>query len=128
MNKKNGILSIIAIMCLCMVCTSCSKDEKLSNRLSGTWRGSWGMSYVDREGIQHNSDYTVIEFHSDKIFETQGYGYQEDYYQDGPFEKIGLYFNWSIDHQTITINYPGYPEYNCRIRDYVMKKKHFKQL
>lgn len=125
MNKKNGLLSIIAIMCLCMVCTSCSKDEKLSNRLSGTWRGSWGMSYVDREGIQHNSDYTVIEFHSDKIFETQGYGYQEDYYQDGPFEKIGLYFNWSIDHQTITINYPGYPEYNCRIRDYVMKKKHF---
>ena len=127
MNKKNGLLSIIAIMCLCMVCTSCSKDEKLSNRLSGTWRGSWGMSYVDREGIQHNSDYTVIEFHSDKIFETQGYGYQEDYYQDGPFEKIGLYFNWSIDGQDITIEYPGYPKYNCLIRncDYAMEKKHF---
>ncbi|MBO7569855.1 MAG: hypothetical protein J6T11_05850 [Bacteroidaceae bacterium] len=127
MNKNNGLLSIIAIMCLCMVCTSCSKDEKLSNRLSGTWRGSWGMSYVDREGIQHNSDYTVIEFHSDKIFETQGYGYQEDYYQDGPFEKIGLYFNWSIDGQDITIEYPGYPKYNCLIRncDYAMEKKHF---
>lgn len=125
MKQKKQLLSILAVTCVCMVCTSCSKDEKLSNRLSGTWRGNWGMSYIDRDGTQYNSDNTVIEFHSDKIFETQGYGYQEDYYQDGPFEKIGLYFNWSIDHQTITINYPGYPEYNCRIRDYVMKKKHF---
>jgi hypothetical protein len=125
MKRKNGLLGILATLCLCMVFTSCSKDEKLSNRLSGTWEGKWGMSYIDRDGIQHNSDYTVIEFHSDKIFETQGYGYQEDYYKDGPFEKIGLYFNWSIDHQTISINYPGYPGHSYRIRDYVMEKKRF---
>ena len=110
MKQKKQLLSILAVTCVCMVCTSCSKDEKLSNRLKGTWRGNWGMSYIDRDGTPYNSAHTVIEFHSDKIFETQGYGYQEDYYQDGPFEKIGLYFNWSIDHQTITINYPGYPE------------------
>ena len=93
MKQKKQLMGILATLCLCMVFASCTKDEKLSNRLSGTWRGNWGMSYIDRDGIQHNSNNTVIEFHSDKIFETQGYGYQEDYYQDGPFEKIGLYFN-----------------------------------
>lgn len=126
MKKRNQILGIIAMLCVGMLFTSCTKDEKLSNRLSGTWEGDWGMSYVDRDGIQHNSHYTVIEFHSDKIFETQGYGYQEDYYEDGPFEKIGLYFNWSINHQVINITYPpGYSIYNCSIRDYVMEKKRF---
>lgn len=67
MKQKKQLLSILAVTCVCMVCTSCSKDEKLSNRLSGTWRGNWGMSYIDRDGTQYNSDNTVIEFHSDKI-------------------------------------------------------------
>lgn len=117
--------AIAMLLSLCAVVSSCSKDEKLSNRLSGTWEGEWGMSYVDRDGHKHYSDYTVIEFHSDKIFETQGFGYQEDYYRDGPFEKIGMYFNWSIDHKKIYINYPGYGSYNCRIDNYVMEKKKF---
>lgn len=124
MKKTTFIAGIIATLCIALF-TSCSKDEKLSNRISGTWEGDWGMSYVDRDGHQYDSHYTVIEFHSDKIFETQGYGYQEDYYTDGPFEKIGLYFNWSIDNQVIYLIYPGYSQYNCRIHDYVMKKKLF---
>jgi hypothetical protein len=122
MKKKNQCLGLIAVLGLCLLCVSCSKDETLSNRLSGTWEGEWGMSYVDREGETHYSDYSVIEFHSYKIFETGGYGYQEDYYQDGPFEKIGMYFTWRIDNKKIYINYPNY---SCRIDEYDMGKKHF---
>lgn len=127
MKKSITLAGIIGVLGLCMIVSSCSKDEKLSNRLSGTWEGDWGMSYKDRDGVQYDSHYSVVEFHSDGLFETQGYGYQEDYYgKDCPFEKIGLYFDWRIDHQVISINYPGhYSRYSCRISDYVMEKKRF---
>lgn len=125
MKKGLTLSSIIAMLTVCLMCTSCSKDEKLANRLSGKWQGEWGMSYVDKDGVQYNSAYSVVEFHSDGMFETQGYGYQEDYYHEGPFTRLGFYFEWRIDHKTIYITYPGYPEYNCVIRDYEMKKKHF---
>ena len=83
------------------------------------------MSYIDKDGINHNSTYSIVEFHSDGLNETQGYGYQEDYYDEGPFTKLGFYFDWRIDNKIIYINYPGYGQYNCVIRDYKMKKKHF---
>ena len=125
MKKINQILAISAMVCVGMLLTSCSKDEKLANRLSGKWKGEWGMSYVDKDGVQHNSDYSVVWFRNDGMFETHGSGYQEDYYHEGPFTRLGFYFEWEIDHKTIYITYPGYAGYNCVIRDYEMKKKHF---
>jgi hypothetical protein len=125
MKRNLTLSSIIALLAVCMLCTSCSKDEILSNRISGKWQGEWGMSYVDRDGINHNSAYSVVEFYPNEKFDTQGYGYQEDYYHDGPFARLGFYFEWRIDHKTIFITYPGHAEYNCVIRDYNMQKKHF---
>lgn len=124
-TKKNWFEGICLMLAVCMILTSCSKDEKLSNRLSGGWEGDWGMSYVDRDGKSHDSHHTVIEFYPNEKFDTYGYGYQEDYYDEGPYTKLGFYFEWSINHKVIYITYPGYPEYNAVIRDYKMKKKHF---
>ena len=124
-KKTSTLLGFTLLLSLCAVLSSCNKDEKLSNRISGKWEGDWGMSYEDREGVNHHSHHSIVEFYSDGLNETQGSGYQEDYYVDGPFTKLGFYFEWSINHKIIYINYPGYPHLNCAIRDYAMKKKHF---
>lgn len=126
MKKTLPLSTFIVTLFLCAVCVSCSKDEKLANRLSGGWEGDWGMSYVDRDGIQHDAYNTVIEFYPNEKFDTQGYGYQEDYYdaKTGPLTKLGYYFEWRIDKQKIFITYPKYGQ-SYVIRDYVMKKDHF---
>ena len=125
MKKTSTLFAIASMLCLCMAFTSCSKDKKLANRLSGGWEGDWGMSYVDRNGKKYYSHHTVIEFYPNEKFDTEGHGFQEDYYDDAPLTKIGFYFTWSIDKQKIFITYPGHSEYNRFIRDYSLKKDHF---
>ena len=34
-------------------------------------------------------------------------------------------FSWSINNGIITLNYPGYPEYNTSIRNYRLNNNHF---
>lgn len=125
MKKTSTLLGILTLLGLCMVFTSCSKDEKIAIRISGEWEGDWGMSYVDKNGYNHDSHYTAIKFYPNEKFDTEGYGYQEDYYDEGPFKKLGYYFEWRVDKKILYINYPGYPEYNAYIHDYKLKKKHF---
>jgi len=118
------LMAVIAIPLLLL--SSCSsKDETIANRLSGGWEGDWGMSYVDRHGIQHDSYYSVVEFYPEDDFATYGHGYQEDYYEEGPYTKLGFYFLWSVNHRNISITYPNHPEYDAYIRDYSLPKDHF---
>ena len=123
--KKTLTFSGIAAMLCIVLFTSCSKDEKIAIRVSGEWEGDWGMSYADKEGNHYDSHNTAIKFFPNEKFDTEGYGYQEDYYDEGPFKKLGYYFTWYVDKKVLYINYPGYPEYNARIYDYRLKKKHF---
>jgi len=125
MKKTFTLTSIAALLCLCTVFSGCTKDDIIARRLAGGWEGDWGMSYVDRHNVQHDSHYTVIEFYPEDDFETYGHGYQEDYYQTGPYEKLGFYFTWSVDNGRIHITYPGYSQYNAYIRDYTLSKDHF---
>ena len=127
MKKKTTLSTLLTMLILSVVLTSCSKDEKIANRLAGGWEGDWGMSYVDRHGVQHDSYHSVVEFYPADDFETYGHGYQEDYYDEGPYSKLGFYFEWSVDHKRIFITYPGHPEYSVRLSncDYTLKKDHF---
>ena len=127
MKKATTFSAMLAMLALCLAFTSCSKDEKIANRLAGGWEGDWGMSYIDRHNVQHDSYHSVVEFYPADKFETYGYGYQEDYYDEGPYSKLGFYFNWSVDKKRITLTYPGHEEYSFSISkyDYTLKKDHF---
>ena len=133
MKKKNQLLSIFATLCLCMVFTSCNKDEKIAMKLSGEWEGYWGMYYEDPELGQFDSYKSSVVFYPDEKYDTKGKGYQFDWYNQqpnaqgntSPYEKMFYEFTWYVDKKVIYLEYPGHSELNARIRDYNLKKKHF---
>ena len=125
MKQKKQLMGILATLCLCMVFASCTKDEKIANRLAGGWHGDWGMAYEAADHSIHYADYSEVEFHPADDFETYGKGYQMDYYHDGLYKKISYYFEWEVKNKKIYLYYPGYPEYEACIRDYELKKEHF---
>ena len=129
--KKNQLLGIVAILCAGLLLASCSKEDKVANRLAGGWEGDWGMSYEDRHGNFYTSHYTIIEFYPQDEWDNYGYGYQEDYYNEGPYEKLGFYFRWEVKRNkhdnkpVIYIWYPGHSAYDTYIYDYTLWKDHF---
>ena len=133
MKRKNGLLGILATLCLCMVFTSCHKDEKIAMKLSGEWEGYWGMYYEDRELGQFDSYKSSVVFYPDEKYDTKGKGYQIDWYSQtpnalgnkSPYEKMFYEFTWYVDKKIIYLTYPGHPELNSRIRNYELSKKHF---
>lgn len=98
-------------------------------KLSGEWQGNWGMYYQveDPYGntVEFDSYDTDIVFYADDEYANKGYGYQVDWYSSGPYERMSFRFDWYIDKGIIYLNYPGFPEYSTRIRDYQMKGDSF---
>lgn len=128
--KKNQLWSIISVLCAGLLFASCSKEDKVANRLAGGWEGDWRMSYEDRYGHIYESHYTIIEFHPQDDWDNYGYGYQEDYYDEGPYRKLGFYFRWEVrgrhdNEPIIHIWYPGHSEYDADIYRYTLEKDHF---
>ena len=72
MKQKKQLMGILATLCLCMVFASCTKDEKIANRLAGGWHGDWGMAYEAADHSIHYADYSEVEFHPADDFETYG--------------------------------------------------------
>ncbi|MBQ0047971.1 MAG: hypothetical protein KBT33_10805 [Prevotellaceae bacterium] len=134
MKKIFNGLFILAMVAICAMFTSCDKDVDRSIALSGQWTGDFGMFYnyeytnpligISRTYTFHSYD-TDIEFIPDYDYATHGYGYQVDFYREGPYKKISFRFSWSIDNGVIRMYYPGYPEYNGEIRDYRLNNSHF---
>ena len=130
MKKSITLFSTIAMLAVCFTFTSCVDDDvEESIVLSGQWRGDWGMYYqtVDRYGHVYTYDSfdTDIVFYPDHGHATHGYGYQVDWYDYGPYERLSFRFEWSINNGIVDIYYPGYPEYNTFIRDYRLNNNRF---
>lgn len=128
MKQKKQLLGIITALCLCMLCTSCHKDEKIAMKLSGEWEGYWGMYYRDAEGHEYDSERSSVVFYPDAKYDTKGQGYQIDWYKKengGLYEKMFYEFTWFVEDKVIYLTYPGHPELNSRIRDYKLSKKSF---
>ena len=127
MKQKKQLLGIITTVCLCLVFTSCRKDEKIAMKLSGKWTGYWGMYYRDDTGKEYDSDHSVVQFIPNEKYDTQGTGYQVDYYTDpdSPYETISYYFTWNVLKKDIYITYPNNPGLSMQIKDYKLKKDHF---
>lgn len=127
MKQKKQLLGIITALCLCMVFTSCNKDEKIAMKLSGKWTGYWGMYYSDDTGKEYDSDHSVVQFIPYDKYGTTGEGYQVDYYTDpeSPYETVSYYFKWQVFDKDIYLTYPNNPSLSVTIKDYKLKKEHF---
>ncbi|MCH5174611.1 MAG: hypothetical protein J1F40_01845 [Prevotellaceae bacterium] len=130
MKKSITLLCTIATLAICFTFTSCmNEDVGESIVLSGQWRGDWGMYYEfpDRYGriYRYDSFDTDIVFYPQYDYATYGYGYQVDWYDYGPYERLSFRFTWRIDNGIVRIYYPGYPEYDTYIRSYRLDNDYF---
>lgn len=130
MKKSVSLFSTIALFAMCMSFTSCmDEDVEGSIVLSGQWYGDWGMYYEYRDHfgriVRYDSYDTDIVFYPDYDYATHGYGYQVDWYEYGPYERLSFRFEWRIVNGVIDIYYPGYPEYNTFIRKYRLSGNYF---
>lgn len=131
MKKVLSLFNIIAVMGFCAMFTSCNEeaDVERSIVLSGEWAGNFGMFYEleDPYGqiVRFNSYDTKIYFVPDYDYATHGYGYQVDWYSQGPYEKVSFHFNWEISGGIIQLTYPGYTYYNAEIYNYRLNNDYF---
>lgn len=123
MKKASILFGTLTLLALCSLFVSCNEDVERSMALSGQWRGDWGMYYeIEHRGRIYRFDSydTDIVFYPARDYATYGYGYQVDWYREGPYERMSYRFEWSIDNDVVRMYYPGYPEYNARIHDYYL--------
>ena len=132
MKKVLSLINIIAAIGFCAMFTSCNEeaDVERSIVLSGEWAGNFGMFYEleDPYGqiVRFNSYDTKIYFVPDYDYATHGYGYQVDWYSQGPYEKVSFHFYWDISGGIIHLDYPGYREdYNADIYNYRLNNDYF---
>lgn len=132
MKKSFTLACMAALVSLCTISfTSCTdKDTEEAMVLSGQWQGNWGMYYEIEDPwgniVAFDSYDTDIVFYPQRDYATYGYGYQVDWYRTGPYERMSYKFHWEITNGVIHMTYPGYPEYNCDIRDYRLNNDRFR--
>ena len=138
MKKVFSLFNIIAVIGLCVMFTSCDEeaDTEISMAISGQWRGNWGMFYEytwTENGITYTRAYdsydTDIIFYPDYDYATHGYGYQVDWYTEGPYQRLSHRFDWNVINGRIILKYP--PEldgsdYSTTISDYRLSNNRFK--
>lgn len=118
------VMSLAATMC---TFTSCEWDDDVTTSmvLSGCWDGDFGMCY-DYEYRGHyytvNAYCTDLEFVPFEHSYTSGYGYQVDFYRDGPWDKVYHSFTWEVRNSVIYLDYrhPEDEDLNTFLRDYEM--------
>lgn len=131
MKKIFTLLNAVVLLSLCALFTACERDEDVEESmvLSGSWQGNWGMyyEYQYRDGYVRRFDSydTDIEFTPDYRYATHGYGYQVDWYREGPYERLSYRFNWSIHNGVIHITYPANHHYDVDIYDYYLSNNYF---
>lgn len=126
--KKFFATAICLVSALCAF-TSCDEDDMQGMALSGCWEGDFGMCY-DYEYNYHGhtkyataySAYTDIQFYPYDNYYDRGYGYQVDFYREGPWDKVYHSFTWQVRNSIIYLDYcqSGEEELTTFFRDYEM--------
>lgn len=129
MKRIFTLMNLTMLMTASLMMTSCMDDDTAESiTLSGQWTGNFGMFYdYEYRGqiYTFNSYDTDIVFYPDYNYATHGYGYEVDFYNEGPRTKMSFRFFWEINRGNIYLDYPGYPEYNTIIRDYSLSSYYF---
>ncbi|MCR5004241.1 MAG: hypothetical protein K5984_07715 [Bacteroidales bacterium] len=125
--KKTAVAFFAAIISLISI-SSCSDDLSKSMVLSGQWTGDFGMSYVysySGRSYTFDSRYTDIVFYPDYDYATEGYGYQVDFYDEGPYVYQSYKFDWEIEDGVLYMDYRYSSMLDCTIHDYHMTNDRF---
>lgn len=122
--KKFFTTAICLAATLCAF-TSCDDDAMQGMALSGCWEGDFGMcyDYVYRgRYYTEYADMTDIQFYPYDNYYDRGYGYQVDFYDYGPWDKVYHSFTWEVRNGIIYLDYckSGEEELTTYIRDYEM--------
>ena len=134
MKKALSLINIIAVIGCCTMFTSCHEDAdtEISMDISGQWTGNWGMFYEYswyENGVKYSQIYdsydTDIIFYPDYDYATHGYGYQVDWYREGPYQRLSYRFDWSVSNGRIYLTYPGYSDYDAYIYNYRLNPDRF---
>jgi hypothetical protein len=137
MKKAFSLFSIIAMAGLCLMFTSCTRDEdtEIAMDVSGQWQGNWGMYYEYtwiENGIEYTRAYdsydTDIIFYPNRDYATHGYGYQVDWYTEGPYQRLSHRFDWEVFNGRIILKYPRDPDgsdYSTTISNYRLNSNRF---
>lgn len=129
MKKLVTLKNLVLLLIMSMTMTSCmDEDTAESMTLSGQWTGDFGMYYnYEYRGkiYTFNSYDTDIVFYPDYNYATHGYGYEIDYYYEGPYNEMSFKFFWEINRGVIYLDYPGNSEYNTKIFDYSLSGYYF---
>ena len=95
MKKLISIL-IVLVMGLGTISLSSCDDEMTAYTLEGTWEGDMFMGYY-YDGVEYWASYTELEFLTDPLSNTSGYGYWIDYYDDySPYSYYYSHINWQV--------------------------------
>ncbi|MCQ2095666.1 MAG: hypothetical protein MJY59_02860 [Bacteroidaceae bacterium] len=128
---KRYLLSSALLLCLSassLLMSCMSEDTEESIVLSGQWTGNFGMYYeYEWRGYIYtfNSYDSDIVFYPDYDYATHGYGYEVDYYYEGPYDRMSLRFDWEIRSGRIYLYYPGNSCYNATISNYRLSNNYF---
>lgn len=125
MKKLISIL-IVLVMGLGTISLSSCDDEMTAYTLEGTWEGDMFMGYY-YDGVEYWASYTELEFLTDPLSNTSGYGYWIDYYDDySPYSYYYSHINWQVRNGVIYIHFVDEPYYTeISIHDYRLNNNHF---
>jgi len=125
-------IGLLAALTACLSLTSCDwdEDEYKSSIITGEWEGDFGMFYnwyCSRCHDYHTyyADETRVRFFPDHDGATHGYGYQTDYYEDGPYSHQNYSFDWVMEDGILSLYYAYDNTLNVDIYRYSMTKDTF---
>lgn len=130
--KTKYIISLLASVFACCTFTSCEwdEDEYKSSIITGEWEGDFGMFYEWECRRCHDvhvyyADETRVRFFPDHDGATHGYGYQTDYYSEGPYGHQNYSFDWVLEDGILSIYYPYDHNLDVDIYKYHMTRDTF---
>lgn len=112
---------------------SCDEDVLEAERISGEYKGDFGMYYEYTRGgrtYAFDADYSYLQLQN-YAFSSKGNGVQIDYYSDGPYREIWHQIRWRVNSdrargQYITFHYLWEREWDTNIYDYLLTDDVFK--
>jgi len=135
MKKLISIL-VVLVMGFGTISLSSCDDEATAYTLEGTWEGDMYMGYY-YQGVEYYANYTELEFLTDPLSNTSGYGYWIDYYDDySPYSYYYSRIDWLVNNGIIYIRfnddydyyddyYWGNFSYDIEIHDYRLNNNRF---
>lgn len=131
-NITTKFIGLVVALVTCVGFTSCEWDEDAyeSSVITGEWEGDFGMFYDwycrrCRDYHTYYAEESRVKFFPDHSGATHGYGYQTDFYMEGPYRHQNYYFEWELIDGVLSLYYPYDSNLDVDIFKYHMTRNTF---